>query len=290
MRPPVPLDAFLRRMSRIAEQQFNRVGEIDPIWLVESANGEQRVIVSPITAPSGLAGAAYKDALGEKMREIFAEHDVARYARAMECWIAPLGGNTDEQVAQRYAALGYSLENHPQRREIVLLEADDASEFLQAKRAIIRPPHGRPYLDALLPSEQGARRDAPPSPAMPRLLPDRGGASSALPRVRSSSELPDDAGRVFITNVPDAPLQVMGRRDPATGELCVSRWRYRRPGDPDPDLSKAPAFIEIVTGSEAEWLIFALQSRFTAQADAQGLTSEELLARAELEGKEEKDG
>jgi hypothetical protein len=45
-----------------------------------------------------------------------------------------------------------------------------------------------------------------------------------------------------------------------------------------------------VTGSEAEWLIFALQSRFTAQADAQGLTFEEWLARAELEGKEEKDG
>jgi hypothetical protein len=306
MRPPVPLDAFLRRMSRIAEQQFNRVGEIDPIWLVESASGDQRVIVSPITAPSGLAGTAYKDALGEKMREIFAEHDVARYARAMECWVAPLGGNTDEQVAQRYAALGYSLEKHPQRREMVLLEADDGTEFLQAKREIVRPPHGRAYLGnlgeivrppkvsgrflALLPSEQGARRDAPPSPAMPRLLPDRGGSSSALPRVRSSSELPEDAGRVFITNVPDAPLQVMGRRDPTTGELCVSRWRYRRPGDPDPDLSKAPAFIEIVTGSEAEWLIFALQCRLTAQADAQGLTFEELLARAELEGKEEKDG
>ena len=302
----VPLDALLRRVSRIAEQRFNRDCEIDPIWLVESANGEQRVIVSPITAPSGSAAAAYKDALGEKMREIFAEHDVARYARAMECWVAPLGGNTDEQVARRYAALAYSLENHPQRREIVLLEANDASEFLQAKRAIIRPPHGRAYLDklgeivrppkvsgrflALLPGEQGARRDAPPSPAMPRLLPDRQGASSALPRLRSSSELPDDAGRVFITNVPDAPLQVMGRRDPATGELCVSRWRYRRPGDPDPDLSQAPAFIEIVTGSEAEWLIFALQSRFTAQADAQGLTFEEWLARAELEGKEEKDG
>jgi hypothetical protein len=217
----IPLDALIRRVSRMAEQMFDKQGEIDPIWLVESANGEQRVIVSPITAPSGLAGAAYKDALSEKMREIFAEHDVARYARAMECWIAPLGGNTDEQVAQRYAALGYSLENHPQRREIVLLEADDASEFLQAKRAIIRPPHGRPYLDklgeivrppkvsgrfiALLPSEQGARRDAPPSPAMPRLLPDRGGASSALPRVRSSSERPDDVGRVFITNVSRRP-------------------------------------------------------------------------------------
>jgi hypothetical protein len=75
-----------------------------------------------------------------------------------------------------------------------------------------------------------------------------------------------------------------GQRRAATGEVCVSRWRYRRPDDPDPDLSKAPAFIEIVTGSEAEWLIFALQCLLTAEADAQGLTFEEFVAGVKLEG------
>ena len=63
----IPLDALIRRVSRIAEQRFNREGEIDPIWLVETVSGEQQIIVSPVMAPSALATSDYKDKLAAKM-------------------------------------------------------------------------------------------------------------------------------------------------------------------------------------------------------------------------------
>jgi len=40
----------------------------------------------------------------------------------------------------------------------------------------------------------------------------------ALLHPRPSSELPDDEGTVFVTNVPGSSIQALGRRDPTTGE------------------------------------------------------------------------
>jgi hypothetical protein len=151
MTPPVPLAALLRRMSRVAEQHFARTGDLDPLWLVETAAGEQQIIVSPIIAPNALAGHEYRDWLDAKMREVFRELDVVRYARAMECWFVDNLSNsrTSSEAALRYAALGYTLANHPDRREVVQIEAEDGTEFLTASREIIRPAHGRAYLGKL---------------------------------------------------------------------------------------------------------------------------------------------
>lgn len=144
----IPLDALIRRVSRIAEQRFNREGEIDPIWLVETVSGEQQIIVSPVMALSALATSDYKDKLAAKMRETFADLDVVRYARAAECWTVD-AEMIEEQFAQHYAALGYTLANHPSRREVVLFEAEDGTEVLTAFRDIVRPAHGKPYLGKL---------------------------------------------------------------------------------------------------------------------------------------------
>jgi hypothetical protein len=76
MTKPVPLEALMRRMSRMAEPAFDRDGEIDPMWLVESASGEQQMIVSPIVTPNALAAHEYKDWLNAKMREMLRDLDV----------------------------------------------------------------------------------------------------------------------------------------------------------------------------------------------------------------------
>src|SRR5262249_27489793 len=125
-------------------------GDVDPIWLVEDASGEQHMIVSPIIADSPLEAAETKDRIADKMREHFAEHDIVRYARATEGWTLtdPLlsANSTVQQAALRYAAMGYTLKNHPDRREVVELEAADGGELIWAFRDIIRPSHGKPYL------------------------------------------------------------------------------------------------------------------------------------------------
>jgi hypothetical protein len=265
-------------MSRTAEQHFNRVGGVDPMWLVETASGEQRLIVSPIEAPTALAAHDYKDRLAAKMRETFRELDVVRYARAVEAWSAPHGRPdvSRDQAALQYAAIGYTFANHPDRREVVHIAAEDGTEHIFALREIVRPQQGKPYLGKLgeisRPDHiEGRFLGLLPNEAHERAAKEATPPSDVLPRLRSSGELPDDIGRVFVTNVPNAPIQVMGRRDPATGELCAGSTIL----SPSP-LKDMPASylsdVEIVTGPEAERLILAVHARLTERADAEGLT------------------
>jgi hypothetical protein len=74
--------------------------------------------------------------------------------------------------------------------------------------------------------------------------------------VRLSSELPDDAGTVFVTNVPDAPFQILGRRH--NGELFVGACFQEGPGAPSLDTCRELDGVEIVTGAEGEKLIAAM--------------------------------
>jgi hypothetical protein len=278
------LEALLRRCARAAEQMFNDAGEIDPMWLVETAGGEQQLLVTPIEAPEGLAANKYKSELCDRMRKIFSAMEVVRYAVALDCLLSPgLEGLTQEQARQRYAALGYTLANAPDRQEIIVIQAEDEKEFLTAKREIIRPSHGKPYLGKL-----GAiERPESPVGRFVGLLPSQQHAQALkeVPpgrrRIRSSSELPDDVGKVFVTNVPNAPLQILGRRDPTNGELCVGRVGLHRADVP------FPPGIEVVTGPEAKELITAVHQRLTRKASESGLTFE---AYMEQEGAAQRAG
>jgi hypothetical protein len=80
----------------------------------------------------------------------------------------------------------------------------------------------------------------------------------SMTRIRSSSELPDDEGRVFVTLVPDAPFQVMGRRA-NSGELFV-RAMVPKGRITTENLRDAPVRVEVITGQEAEDLIAAVLS------------------------------
>jgi hypothetical protein len=281
----VPLAALLRRVSRMAEQMFDKQGDVDPLWLIENADGEQTGLITPIITSTPLAAAEEKDRIAAEVRTLFAEKGIVRYARAMEGWkLVDYGKNmTKEQAAIQYAAMGYTLANHPDRRELVALDAEDGTEALTAFRDIIRPAHGKPYLGKLGAIE---RMDSVEGRWL-GLLPDAAHAAAARERppepppryVRWSSELPDDVGTVFVTAVPGAPIQLTGRHDPANGELCVGS--IMRPGKdaPWPPPVEELAWVEIVTGPEAERLILSVHGYLTAQADAAGLTFEEYMAR-----------
>jgi hypothetical protein len=269
----------------MAEQIFDKQGDIDPIWLVETASGEQHGIVTPVVAPSPLAAHKHKDAINEMMRAKFAELDVVRYARAVEAWAAPnfvALDSTREQQGLAYAALGYTLKNHPDRREIIELEADDGTEVLTALRDIIRPAHGKPYLGKLGAIErtthiEGRWLGLLPTKGHDAALRERPAASPPR-RVRMSSELPDDVGTVFVTAVPNAPLQILGRRDPMNGELCVGSVMVA-PADLPWPPPEHPSDIELVTGPEAERLILAVHGHLTERADEEGLSFEQSMAK-----------
>jgi hypothetical protein len=83
-----PLAAMIRRASKMAEQMFDRRGEIEMFWLMENAAGEQQNICTPIITPDGVSVGEYKDGVHEVVRDFFREHGIVRYVQASECWVA----------------------------------------------------------------------------------------------------------------------------------------------------------------------------------------------------------
>src|SRR5262245_19310390 len=76
---------------------------------------------------------------------------------------------------------------------------------------------------------------------------------------RSSSELADDEGRVFVAYAPPRTLMVMGRRDPRNGDLCVSSYTWKPPEMPWEHIASPGAPYEHMTGPEAECLLDAVE-------------------------------
>jgi len=169
--PDVTLEAMIRRISREADREFNKHGELVMLWLLDAPDEGIAMLATPLMGDETRVGRPEdKDAFAAGMREFLREHNVTRYARACEVWM--------------------------------------------------------------------------PAAA-----------------VRYSSELRDDEGRVFVTDVPGSPFQIMGRRDPRTGELCVSRWAcvaYEEHRAALDNLECPPPF-EVVTGPEANDLINAFE-------------------------------
>jgi hypothetical protein len=134
----VPLDAFMRRVSRIAEKIFNEAGEIeDPHWFVVKADGEVDVIVTPVFKFESPAG-SYTNTVSllHDLRKSFQERGVVRCASVAEAW---RGSNT---------TLRPSLD--PERREVVQVIAEDRDgATILAFRDIVRPAVGKPYLGKL---------------------------------------------------------------------------------------------------------------------------------------------
>jgi hypothetical protein len=240
----VSLEAMLRRVLRIVGGMFAKSGSIDMTWLVQNADGAQQMLVTPVPPPEHIS------AFLEELREVFRRDGVTRYARAMECWAVE---KNDDEYSDRWLATHGSLATYPKRREIVLLDADDGvAEYLLASSEILRPEGGgKPYLGKL--SEIG-RLSKPPS-----------GWFTWMLDVRPTTELADDEGNLFVTDVPGAPFQVFGRRG-STGELFVSPQGVVEFRKPIKDFVAETGFApEIVTGPEAERLLAKVQRRIVKQ-------------------------
>jgi hypothetical protein len=224
------LEALCRRMSKEAERIFDREGELPLMFLIEAPGKGQAKIDADLCASEDEKVERYKN-----IRRDFARWGVTRYACAAESW---MGGNE-----------GLRPSEDPERREIVTVGATDGRECLSGIRAIHRPQQGKPSLGKLELHAEG----------------ESSGRLFNLLRPRTSDELPDDEGTVFMTNVPDSSIQAMGRRDPTTGELCVGTIfkvdDRRADASPLDEITREAKHwgCEIVSGPEAENLIRRIQ-------------------------------
>jgi hypothetical protein len=76
MTEKVPLEAVLRRASRMAENMFERDGEVTAFWLAETAGGRQQTIPTPMDVPPEMSAA-----------------EASHRSRAAACPIAVLSGS-----------------------------------------------------------------------------------------------------------------------------------------------------------------------------------------------------
>ena len=193
MTTTIPLDAMVRRASRMAEQMFDEEGEIDMFWVIDTPAGIINVL-SPIFAKSVTESREHKDAINEAMRELLREHEATRYVRVAEAW-------TTEKVS-------------------------------------------------------------------------------------STSELPDDEGTVFVTNVAESPIQILGRRN-RSGKLFVGSVVSGPPRDPitgeaetlERVVATAPMRIELLTGPEAEDLVSKIQAEMDWRAKGSGALADHPLRK-----------
>jgi hypothetical protein len=166
----IPLSALIRRASKIAEQMFDKQGEIEMFWVVENAAGEQQKVRTPMIFPPDVPAPDYKDDVADALRDLFRERDIVRYVHVSEAWT----------------------------------------------------------VDDLL---------------------------------RLTSDLSDDEGTVFVTSVPRAPFQILGRRGP-DGKLYAGSMVRAPAGEmitAETINAGAEEWTEIVTGPEAEEIIAAVE-------------------------------
>jgi hypothetical protein len=133
------LEVMVHRMSQYAEQVFEDgdFRNFTVLWWIDAPGKGQATLVTPMGAKDAEQERVVKRAVHEAMRKHFAEWGVSRFVSAFEAW-----GSSGERWQ------GAPVDD-PQRREGVIIYAEDGRKSLTAMRLIHRPPQGKPYLAKL---------------------------------------------------------------------------------------------------------------------------------------------
>lgn len=128
--------ALIEMVSPSLDGLFEKQGAIFRMY---HALAGDKIYIMP--APPG-----DKDQSTAAVREIFARLGVTRFVVVDEAWIADLKAQTPEEVEQFKR---HGVASHPNRQEIVLLQAEDENGMAMAHRDIIRPARGKATLGPL---------------------------------------------------------------------------------------------------------------------------------------------
>lgn len=132
------LDVMIDAAAETAREAFAKNGCVRPLWIAETKGGDMLAI------PALLSG---KDEMMAALRIVFREKGVVRFVHMDEAWI--LRVQSDDEIPPDVARGKGSLEHHPDRREVVMLHAEDATHIRMARFYILRPEHGPAALSPL---------------------------------------------------------------------------------------------------------------------------------------------
>lgn len=127
---------LVETVSRACERQFAARGFLSPMWHAVTADGEHIINGAPHED---------KDLSVAMICALFELADVVRYVYIDEAWTVRTTSNAEADEVQRTGA-----KNHPRRREVVLITGEDCEcRQVVARRDIVRPARGKPYLGPL---------------------------------------------------------------------------------------------------------------------------------------------
>lgn len=136
------LRTLIEASSELAEERMAADGEVTPVWRAFDADGRFYIIPSPPLDD--------KDAMMAVMRRIFAKLKIVRVVFTNEAWYVAAQGTDFAKLEAWLATHDDSIEDYPDRREIVMFHGEDADGLtLDGMRTIIRSGGGKPTLGPL---------------------------------------------------------------------------------------------------------------------------------------------
>jgi hypothetical protein len=127
------LHKAIEMFSGLAGELFNNLGYLKPSYFI-CHQGEWQYLPEPSNHPKELVMMA--------MRKLLRSSGAEAYVFMDEAWIV-------ESKNQEALPLDIAPSEHPDRREVVVITAEDETGQLIARRNILRPDNGKPSLAPL---------------------------------------------------------------------------------------------------------------------------------------------
>jgi hypothetical protein len=135
-------EQLMAHAAKAAQRIFKESGGVIPILHMVDGNG----IHTHIHWATGFETWSAKQTTSQIMRKAVKEAQAVRYALVMEAWAINERG--DSRLAFDMIARGESLEQHPDRIEVITILVEDkiTQQTLTRQYQILRPEHGEPAL------------------------------------------------------------------------------------------------------------------------------------------------
>jgi len=143
------LEEIFEHGQQAAQVLFAAQGEVHPMWLAQTTTGEILPIIAPMHERED------KDSLVDGIRAIFKQKDVIRYVSLLEAWMLEM----KNQPLPASVRLGAPISQHPERREIIAIAAEDKTDMLTGMFYILRPEHGKAQLSPFKRMEKSTRHE-----------------------------------------------------------------------------------------------------------------------------------
>lgn len=132
------LEEIFDHGKEAAKHIFDMQGNLHPMWIIENKKGEIVPMMVPMTGD--------KDEISKAIKKALKKLNTVRYVSMVEAWMLDL--SKDKKLPES-VRLGAPLSQHPDRREIVAINAEDKDgHTMSGMFYILRPEIGKPRLSS----------------------------------------------------------------------------------------------------------------------------------------------